>query len=52
MEAVELALDLGADIEAKDIEGWTPLMRGGWWKWKKKCPFNTETSIHLNPCVK
>jgi hypothetical protein len=37
METVELALDEGADIEAKDIEQWTPLMRGGWWKWKEKC---------------
>jgi hypothetical protein len=36
METVELALDEGADIEAKDIEQWTPLMRGGWWKWKEK----------------
>jgi hypothetical protein len=52
METVELALDSGADIEAKDIEEWTPLMRGGWWKWKEKRFFNTETSIHLNLCVK
>jgi hypothetical protein len=37
METVELALDEGADIEAKDIQEWTPLMRGGWWKWKEKC---------------
>ncbi|XP_023719400.1 fibronectin type 3 and ankyrin repeat domains protein 1 [Cryptotermes secundus] len=28
METVELALHEGADIEAKDIEQWTPLMRG------------------------
>ena len=26
-----LALDEGADIEAKDNEEWTPLMRGGWY---------------------
>jgi hypothetical protein len=32
METVQLALDDGADIEAKDIEQWTPLMRGGWWQ--------------------
>lgn len=30
METVEMALDEGADIEAKDVEQWTPLMRGGW----------------------
>jgi hypothetical protein len=29
METLEFALDEGADIEAKDIEQWTPLMRGG-----------------------
>ncbi|XP_021920541.1 fibronectin type 3 and ankyrin repeat domains protein 1-like isoform X2 [Zootermopsis nevadensis] len=28
METVEMALDEGADIEAKDVEQWTPLMRG------------------------
>jgi len=36
METVELALDEGADREAKDSEQWTPLMRGGWWNCKRK----------------
>jgi hypothetical protein len=47
METVELALDEGADIEAKDSEQWTPLMRGGWWNCTRKDPF-----IILNFLVK
>jgi len=52
METVELALDEGADREAKDSEQWTPLMRGGWWNCKGKYPFITLNLVNFSLCIK
>jgi hypothetical protein len=52
METVLLALDEGADMEAKDSEQWTPLMRGGWWYCRRKYNFITlNFLVRLSLCM-